>query len=44
MSNYDLKKIIRYSKTFINKKSNETYLEKELCSVKFVPLLNDNIE
>ena len=31
-------------KLLLIKKNNETYLEKELCDVKFVPLLNKNIE
>jgi len=31
-------------KLLLVKKNNETYLEKELLSVKFVPLLNKNIE
>ena len=31
-------------KLILVKKNNETYLEKELLSVKFVPLLNKNIE
>ena len=38
------KKSLDIQKLLLIKKSNETYLEKELCSVKFVPLLNDNIE
>ncbi len=38
------KKSLYIQKLLLIKKSNETYLEKELCSVKFVPLLNDNIE
>ena len=37
------KKSLDIQKLLLIKKSNETYLEKELCSVKFVPLLNDNI-
>ena len=31
-------------KLLLVKKNNETYLEKELLDVKFVPLLNQNIE
>ena len=31
-------------KLLLIKKNNETYLEEELCDVKFVPLLNKNIE
>jgi protein-L-isoaspartate(D-aspartate) O-methyltransferase len=38
------KKSLDIQKLLLIKKNNETYLEKELCSVKFVPLLNDNIE
>jgi protein-L-isoaspartate(D-aspartate) O-methyltransferase len=38
------KKSLDIQKLLLIKKSNETYLEKELCSVKFVPLLNNSIE
>jgi protein-L-isoaspartate(D-aspartate) O-methyltransferase len=38
------KKSLDIQKLLLIKKNNETYFEKELCSVKFVPLLNDNIE
>jgi len=31
-------------KLLLVKKNNESYLEKELLDVKFVPLLNKNIE
>ena len=38
------KKLLENQKLLLIKKDNETYLKKELCSVKFVPLLNKNIE
>ena len=38
------KKLLENQKLLLIKKNNETYLKKELCSVKFVPLLNKNIE
>ena len=38
------KKPLGNQKLLLIKKNNETYLEEELCDVKFVPLLNKNIE
>ena len=38
------KKRLGNQKLILVKKNNETYLEKDLLSVKFVPLLNKNIE
>ena len=38
------KKLSGNQKLLLVKKNNETYLEKELLNVKFVPLLNKNIE
>ena len=38
------KKLSGNQKLLLIKKNNETYLEKELLEVKFVPLLNKNIE
>ena len=38
------KKLSGNQKLLLVKKNNETYLEKELLDVKFVPLLNKNIE
>ena len=38
------KKLLGNQKLLLVKKNNETYLEKELLDVKFVPLLNKNIE
>ena len=38
------KKLSGNQKLLLIKKNNETYLEKELLDVKFVPLLNKNIE
>ena len=38
------KKPLGNQKLLLIKKNNETYLEEELCGVKFVPLLNRNIE
>ena len=38
------KKSLGNQKLLLIKKNNETYLKEELCSVRFVPLLNKNIE
>ena len=38
------KKSLENQKLLLVKKNNETYLEKELLNVKFVPFLNENIE